>query len=93
MRRSILPILLLAVTACADATPFLKSIKVPVLYTVGEFDEADPPTIKRFAAMTPGAKVTVIKGAAHMTPWDAPEENVKVVRRFLHRVDSSIAKR
>lgn len=26
-----------------DATPFLKDVKVPVLFTVGEFDEADPP--------------------------------------------------
>ena len=54
-----------------DVTPLLKDITVPTLYTVGEFDEADPPTIKRFARMTPGAQVVVLPGAAHLTPWDA----------------------
>ena len=32
-----------------DATPLLRHIKVPTLYTVGEYDEADPATVKRFA--------------------------------------------
>jgi proline iminopeptidase len=70
-----------------DVTPSLKEVKVPTLYTVGEFDEADPPTIKRFGRMTPGARVTVLRGAAHMTPWDAPDENVDAVRKFLQGVD------
>jgi proline iminopeptidase len=70
-----------------DATPFLPEIHVPTLYTVGEFDEADTTTVQRFAAMTPGAEVAVLAGAAHITPWDAPEENVRVVREFLSRVD------
>jgi proline iminopeptidase len=70
-----------------DAKAFLPSIKVPMLYTVGEFDEANPPTVRHFAALTPGAEVTVIPGAAHITMWDAPEENVRVVREFLRRVD------
>jgi proline iminopeptidase len=76
-----------------DVTSQLKTIKVPTLYTVGEFDEADPPTIKRFAAATPGAKVEVIPGAAHITTWDNPDVMVKVVRDFLRGVDSSGAKR
>lgn len=72
-----------------DVTGFLKGIKVPVLYTVGEYDEADPPTIKRFAARTPGARVEVLAGAAHMTPWDAPEPMLRVVREFLLETDSA----
>lgn len=71
-----------------DATPFLKQVKVPVLFTVGEFDEADPRTIAHQAEMTPGAKIAVIPGAAHMTAWDNPEANVEVVRAFLRKVDS-----
>jgi len=74
-----------------DATPYLHEIKVPVLYTVGEFDEAGPQLIERFASLTPGAKMVVLKGAAHITPWDAHEENVRVVRDFLHGVDSALA--
>jgi proline iminopeptidase len=75
-----------------DATPFLKSVNVPVLFTVGEFDEADPPTVKRHAQMTPGAKVAVIPGAAHIVQWDNPNETNRVVRAFLKSVDSTQAK-
>jgi len=76
-----------------DATPYLKTIAVPTLYTVGEFDAADPATIRRHAAMTPGAKVAVLRGAAHLTTWDATEENVRVVREFLRAADGAAAKR
>jgi proline iminopeptidase len=72
-----------------DVTPQLKHITVPTLYTVGEFDEADPPTIKRFARMTPGAQVAVLPGAAHLTPWDAREESLRTERAFLRGADSS----
>ena len=74
-----------------DATPFLGQIHVPVLYTVGEFDEANPSTIQRFASMTPGARVVVLKGSGHITTWDARDENVKGVRDFLQTVDSAAA--
>jgi proline iminopeptidase len=75
-----------------DGTPLLKDITVPTLYTVGEFDEADPPTIKRFAQMTPGAQVVVLPGAAHLTPWDARDESIRTVRTFLRAADSSSGK-
>ncbi len=71
-----------------DVTRLLGTIKVPTLYTAGEFDEADPPTIRRFASLTPGATVEVIPGAAHITTWDNPEAMVRVVRRFLRGVDA-----
>lgn len=71
-----------------DAKPFLKQINVPTLFVVGEFDEADVPTVRRHAALVPGARVTVIPGAAHITTWDNPDETVRVVREFLRAVDS-----
>lgn len=71
-----------------DATPFLKSVKVPVLYTVGEFDEANPATVKRFASLTPGSKYVVIPGAAHLVTWDNPSATIKVIGDFLRHVDS-----
>jgi proline iminopeptidase len=76
-----------------NATPFLKSVKVPTLFTVGEFDEANPPTIRKHAAMIPGAKVEVIPGAAHITTWDNPDVMLAVVRRFLASVDSAAVKK
>jgi proline iminopeptidase len=72
-----------------DVTSQLGSIRVPTLYTVGEFDEADTATIRHFAELTPGARVVVLAGAAHLTPWDARDENVSLVRTFLRGADSS----
>lgn len=72
-----------------DATPFLKRVKVPTLYTLGEFDEAGLDNVKRFARLTPGAKLAVIPGAAHLTEWDNPQENIRVVREFLREVDAA----
>lgn len=75
-----------------DATPFLSAIKVPTLYTVGEFDEADTATVQRFASLTPGAQVTIIPGAAHLTTWDNPSATLAAVRNFLRHADSTRAR-
>jgi len=76
-----------------DAKPFLKNIKVPVLYTVGEFDEANPVTVKKQAAMTPGAQVVVIPNAAHLTEWDNPTAMNQAVGTFLKDVDAKSKKK
>jgi proline iminopeptidase len=75
-----------------DATPFLKSVKVPTLFTVGDVDEADQVTIRKHAAMVPGAKITVIPGAAHMTTWDNPQAMIAAVRDHLRSADSTVVK-
>jgi proline-specific peptidase len=75
-----------------DATPFLKEITVPVLFTVGEFDEADPATVRRQAKLIRGARVAVIDSAAHLTTWDNPVQMLKVVREFLREADGAAAK-
>ena len=72
-----------------DGTAALRKVRVPTLFTVGQFDEADPPTIRRFARMTPGARVVVLDGAAHLTPWDAREESIRIERAFLRAADST----
>lgn len=72
-----------------DATQDLKRIAVPVLFTVGEFDEANPKLVRQQAAVVSGAKVEVLKGSAHLTPWDAPDQNLAVVREFLRLVDQA----
>jgi proline iminopeptidase len=71
-----------------DATPLLGAISVPTLYTVGEFDEADPETIRRHAGMTPGARFELIPEAAHITTWDNPEATLRAIRTFLREVDA-----
>jgi len=71
-----------------DSTPFLPSIKVPTLFTVGEFDEVGPSIVKSFADKVPGAQYHLFPGAAHITTWDARNENIQVVRDFLRMADS-----
>jgi proline iminopeptidase len=75
-----------------DATGFLPQIKVPTLFTVGEFDEVGPELIKGFAAKVPHARYVEFPGSAHLTPWDARDENVKAVRGFLRAADSTASK-
>lgn len=70
-----------------DATGWIGEIDVPVLFTTGEFDEARPSTVRRQAALVPGAEMVVIPGAAHLTMHDNPDETNRVVGDFLRRVD------
>lgn len=74
-----------------SALPWLGSIAVPTLFTVGEFDEVGPELVREHAALIPGARYELLAGAAHLTPWDAREANVRVVRDFLRSVDSTPA--
>lgn len=71
-----------------NSTDLLPSVKVPLLYTVGEFDEADTATVYRFASLTPGAQTRVIPGAAHLTTWDNPEVMLRSVQVFLRKADN-----
>lgn len=74
-----------------DATKQLRRIKVPTLYTVGQFDEAGPDVVARYAKLTPRARLEVIPDAAHITTWDNPEAMLRVVREFLRQADSVAA--
>lgn len=65
----------------------LGELRLPVLYTAGEFDEVVPSTIDRFRSLTPGARLEVIEGAAHMTMNDRPERTIEAIRRFLREVE------
>ncbi len=66
-----------------DRSESLKDVNVPVLFLCGEFDEARPATIGDYHHMTPGSKMHVVQGAAHMTMHDAPGKDVALIRAFL----------
>ncbi len=74
-----------------DATALLPQIQVPALVTVGEFDEVGPELVRAHSARIPGVRFSLLAGSAHLTPWDAREANVQVVREFLDAVDSTRA--
>jgi proline iminopeptidase len=70
-----------------DRSNRLGEIKVPTLFIAGEFDEARPSTVKYYQSLVPGAKFEVIKGAAHLTAQDKPEENNRVVIDFINSLE------
>jgi proline iminopeptidase len=70
-----------------DPLTLLPEIKVPTLFTVGEFDEIDPEIVKDLAGKVPGSKYVMFPGSAHMTPWDARDESIRVLREFLNSLD------
>ncbi|HEY6901104.1 MAG TPA: proline iminopeptidase-family hydrolase [Puia sp.] len=72
-----------------DRVPDLPKIKVPVLFTAGEYDEARPATVKFYASQVPGARVSIIPGSGHMTMLDNKTENNRVVAGFLQEMDKN----
>lgn len=74
-----------------NARSFLRQVTVPTLFTAGEFDEVGPALVRGYADSVTGAHYALISGAAHITMWDAPAENLRVVREFLRAADSSAA--
>lgn len=61
----------------------LHKIKVPVLLTCGQYDEARPATVKYYQSLIPGARFTIIKNSGHVTMIDNTKDNNKVIRDFL----------
>jgi proline iminopeptidase len=72
-----------------DATSVLREIRVATLVTAGEYDEVGPDVVRGHAALIPGARFELFAGAAHLTPWDAPEPSLRVEREFLRVADST----
>lgn len=70
-----------------DRTNRLGEIKVPALFITGEFDEARPATVQYYQSLVPGAKLEIIKDAAHLTMQDNPDENNRVIMDFLNHLE------
>ncbi len=65
----------------------LREIRLPTLFTCGEFDEATPASAAFFQGKLPGAKLKVIPNASHMTYLEQPAAYCAAVREFLHEVE------
>ena len=63
----------------------LKELKVPVLFTSGEFDEARPETAKYYQSLVPGAELYIIKGGSHCHHLEKPDEFNKVISEFMEK--------
>ena len=59
------------------------------LFVAGQYDEARPATVARFAEAVPEAELAVIPGAGHALFADRPDETIAVLRAFLARHDTA----
>lgn len=65
----------------------LKSIKVPALFTTGEFDEARPETVMKFTQMVPNAKFVLIPGSGHSTLNDNGPAVLAAIQQFIKTIE------
>jgi proline iminopeptidase len=70
-----------------DRTGRLNELALPTLFTAGRYDEARPATVEYYRSLVPGAELVILENSAHLTMHDEPEENVRIVREFLRRVE------
>ncbi len=76
----------------ADATPLLASIEVPALVVVGQEDELTPPAAAKVLTRgLPSAAMTIISGAGHLAPLEAPTAVSRVMAEFLEHVRGALA--
>lgn len=78
---------LMAMAERADSVPFLNQIACPAQIIVGELDHATPPSdAELMADRIPGARLTVIPGAAHLANLEQPDRFTQIVRSFADEV-------
>ena len=70
-----------------ERADILPTLKMPVLYTSGRYDECRPETSAWYQQQTPGAKLAIIENSGHLTSLDNPAAYAKAVRDFLHGVE------
>jgi 3-oxoadipate enol-lactonase len=67
-----------------DLREVAKTVNVPTLVVVGEFDTTTPPPLsEELAALIPGARLVVIPGAAHLTNEENPAAFDSALEEFL----------
>ena len=71
-----------------DRSDRLHELTMPVLLVAGEFDEARPETMHRFASYMPDAEVEIVPDAGHVAMVDKPEEYAAIVTRFLAQIEA-----
>ncbi len=68
----------------ADSTDLLAGISCPTLVIAGDQDALTPPSIaQEYAAQIPGAQLTVITNAGHLSNLEQPEAFLQAIEGFL----------
>ena len=71
-----------------DGVNKLQNIKIPTLFLCGEYDEARPSTIKRYAKLVRASRFYEIKNTSHAILAENPRLMIKKIRCFLKDVES-----
>lgn len=66
-----------------DNLPNLKKVKVPTLFTTGQFDEARPETVLKLSQMVEDSKFVMIPDAGHYTLNDNRPAVISAIKEFL----------
>jgi proline iminopeptidase len=60
---------------------------MPVLFTVGRYDEATPSTLEFHSSLVRESSIAHFEASAHLTKIDEPEEYARQVAALLREVD------
>lgn len=66
-----------------DNVQSLRKVKVPALFTTGEFDEARPETVTKLSQMVEDSRFVIIPDAGHFSLNDNREAVVRAIQEFL----------
>ena len=73
-----------------DVRDRLSTINAPTLVVVGELDEETPPAYSEaLVAGIPGARLEVIPGVGHLTPFEAPAALSRLLRDHVDMVEAA----
>lgn len=72
-----------------DREKDLGKIKVPTLFIAGQYDEATPKTLAKFAKKVPDGRLEVIKNASHAILSEKPQAMARIVSKFVTSVDQA----
>lgn len=71
-----------------DRMDALPGLDLPVLLTVGRYDETFVSTVEDYRSRVPGSRLVVLENSAHLTMLDEPDAYVASVRAFLRDVEA-----
>jgi pimeloyl-ACP methyl ester carboxylesterase len=84
-----LPVAPIAALPDHDVRDRLGAIAAPTLVVVGELDEETPPAYSEtLAAGITGARLEVIPGVGHLTPFEAPAALSRLLRDHIDMVEA-----
>lgn len=71
-----------------DFSSIIQQASLPILWIVGELDEAYSNRAKTLKFSHPLSEIRIIPSSFHRVPWEQPQEFYAVLSQFLHRLEA-----